>query len=77
MGEDIRAFPSECGNGMTLRDYFMAHSPISIREWKILKELTGTAKETYTAKEIMDEMCLYRKLYADAMLQTRTNKCKG
>lgn len=54
--------------GMTLRDYFAAHFPITMSEIAMLLNQTG---KTATAEAMMEAMAAVRFAYSDAMIKAR------
>lgn len=56
-------------SGMTLRDYFAAHAPITFQDavWVLIKQ----EDRDFTGAEILEMLALMRIGYADAMLKER------
>lgn len=55
--------------GMTLREYFAAHAPITMSEAELAIKAIGEVN--YTGEQIMKMLCTLRWLYADTMLEAR------
>ncbi|WP_417585391.1 hypothetical protein [Pelagibacterium sp.] len=79
------AFPSEGGHkfvsgneirktlpspGISVRDYFAAHAPITMADAKLALEDIG--EKVFSGDQLMEMLAQMRGLYADAMLADRT-----
>ena len=55
--------------GMTLRDYYKAHAPITVSD--AITAIESTGEKTYTGIDIMNMLCDMRGFYADEMIKER------
>lgn len=78
LNNDGATFPGEqygawewydTGKGMSLRDYFAAHAPITLDDARDVMESTG--RTSFTWEELIDTLAQMRVKYADTMLKER------
>lgn len=61
----------QVGGGVTLRDYFAAHAPVTMSDAELAIKAIG--ESNYTGEQLMKMLCSIRWLYADTMLEARND----